>query len=96
MELIIRRVFSSHDYNYIIHYVNPFSSRKYRPAATQGGFKMDRTFRFVRGVMAVCMGKIIISFLTDYVNRDIIMMLIRYPFKMSLAEGATSCSSFCG
>ena len=50
-----RRVFASHDYNYIIHYVNPFSSRKYRPAATQGGFKMDRTIRIVRGVMAVCM-----------------------------------------
>jgi len=42
-------------YTYIIYYVNQISSRKYRPAATQGGFKMDRTVRIVRGVMAVCM-----------------------------------------
>lgn len=52
---IIRRVFASHDYNYIIHYVNLITSRKYRPAATQGGFKIDRMIRIVRGVMAVCM-----------------------------------------
>ena len=75
MELIIRRVFSSHDSNYIIHYVNLITSRKYRPAATQGGFKMDRTIRIVRGVYGCLYGKIIIPFLTDYVNRDNILMI---------------------
>ena len=75
MELIIRRVFASHDSNYIIHYVNPITSRKYRPAATQGGFKINRTFRFVRGVYGCLYGTFIITFLTDYVNRDNIMMV---------------------
>jgi hypothetical protein len=36
---------------FIIHYVNLNASRKYRPAATQGGFKIDRSCEEFMGCM---------------------------------------------